>query len=64
MKEAISEVGDFVGRVRFVDNTTIIAKTQEDQLQDMMNTLVDTGKKYGMKINIKKITNNEGILEK
>jgi hypothetical protein len=31
----------------------IIAKTQKD-LQDMVNSLVDTGRKYGMKINIDK----------
>jgi hypothetical protein len=31
----------------------IIARTQEE-LQDMVNRLVDTGKKYGIKINIDK----------
>ena len=31
----------------------IIAKTQEE-LQDMVNRLVDTGRKYGMEINIDK----------
>ena len=42
MKEALTEVGDFkIGRriinnVRFVDDTAIIAKTQEE-LQDMVN---------------------------
>ena len=32
----------------------IIAETQED-LQDMVNSLVDTGRKYGMEINIHKL---------
>jgi Reverse transcriptase (RNA-dependent DNA polymerase). len=36
-----------------VDDTAIIAKTPEG-LQDMMNRCVDTGRKYGMEININK----------
>ena len=58
-KEALTEVGDFkiggriVNKVRFADNTAIIAKTQE-KLQDIVNRLVDTGRKYGMEINIDK----------
>ena len=57
MKEVITEVGDFkigggiINKVRFADYTTIIAKTQEE-LQDMVNRLVDTAKKYGMEIKI------------
>ena len=39
--------------VRLVDDTAIIAKTQEE-LQDIVNRLVDTGRKYGMEINIDK----------
>ena len=39
--------------VRFADDTAIIAKTQEE-LQYMVNRLVDTGRKYGMEINIDK----------
>ena len=56
MKEASAEVGDFknggriINKVRFADDTAIIAKTQEE-LQDMVNSLVDTGRKYGMEIN-------------
>ena len=59
MKEATAEVGNFkiggrvTNKVRFADDTAIIAKTQEE-LQDMVNKLVDTGKKYGMEINIDK----------
>ena len=59
MKEALTEVGDFniggriINKVRFADDTAIIAKTQEE-LQDMVNRLVDTGRKYGMAINIGK----------
>ena len=59
MKEALPEVGDFkirgriINEVRFVDDMAIIAKTQEE-LQDMVNRLVDTGRKYGMEINIDK----------
>ena len=59
MKEELVEVGDFkiggrvINKVRFVDDTAIIAKTQEE-LQDMVNRLVDTRRKYGMEINIDK----------
>ena len=38
---------------RSEDDTAIIAKTQEE-LQDMVNWLVDTGRKYGMEINTDK----------
>ena len=50
MKKALAEVGDFkirgriINKVRFADDTTIIAKTEEE-LQDMVNRLVDTGRK-------------------
>ena len=59
MKEALAEVSDFkigrriINKVRFTDDTTLIAKTQEE-LQDIVNTLVDTRKKYGMEIKIDK----------
>ena len=54
----IYEVGDFkigriINKVRFVDDMAILAKTQEE-LQDMVIGLVDTGRKYGMEINIDK----------
>ena len=55
MKDALTEVGDFkiggriINKVRFADETAIIAKTQE-ALQDMVNRLVVTGRKYGMEI--------------
>ena len=58
MKET-DEVGEFkiggriINKVRFVDDTAIIAKTQE-VLQHMVNILVDTGRKYGMEFNIVK----------
>ena len=51
MKEALAEVGDFkiggriINKVRFGGDTAIIAKTQEE-LQDMVNRLVDTGNNY------------------
>ena len=45
--------GRICSKVRFVDDTAINAKSQEG-LQNMVNRLVDTGKKYGMKINIDK----------
>ena len=53
MKEALAEVGDFkiggriINKFRSVDDTTIITKTREG-LQDT----IDTGRKYGIKINI------------
>ena len=59
MKEALTEVGDFkiggriINKVRFVDNKDIIANTQEE-LQDMVNRLVDTGWNHSMEINIDK----------
>ena len=59
MKEALAEVWDFKIGGRFINNvifagdTAIIAKTQEE-LQDMVNRLVDTGRKYDMEINIDK----------
>jgi len=55
MMEALADVGDFkiwgriINKVRFADDTAIIANTREE-LQDMVNRLVDTGRKYGMKI--------------
>ena len=57
MKEALAEVRDFeigggiINKVRFADDTAIIAKTQEEP-QDMVNRLVDDGRMYGMEINI------------
>ena len=39
--------------MRFVDSTAVISKTLEE-LQEMVNRLIDTGRKYGMKINIDK----------
>ena len=59
MKEALAKVGDFkIGgqinnRWRFVDDTTIRSKTQEG-LQYIVKRLIDTGRKYGMEINIDK----------
>ena len=46
MKEALAEVGDFkirgsiIRKVRFSDDMAIVAKTQED----MVNRLVDNGR--------------------
>ena len=45
--------GRIINKVRFADDTVIIAKTQEE-VQDMLNILIDTGRKYGMEINIDK----------
>ena len=59
MKETLDEVGDFkiggriINKVKFADDTAIMAKTQEE-LQDMVNRLVDTGRKYGIEINVDK----------
>jgi Reverse transcriptase (RNA-dependent DNA polymerase). len=39
--------------VRFADDTAIIAIPQEE-LQNKANRLADTGRKYGMEINIDK----------
>ena len=60
MKESLSEVGylkiggRIINKVRFADNTANIAKTQEE-LQDMVNRPVDTGRNYDMEINIDKL---------
>ena len=57
MKEALAEVGicrleeGLLNKLRFADNTAIIVKTQEE-LQDMVNKMVSTARKYGMEINI------------
>ena len=59
MKEALAQVGDFkiggmiINKVRYADDTAIIAKTQEE-LQCTVNRLVDAGRKYGMEMNIDK----------
>jgi len=59
MKEALAEVGDFkiggriINKVRFEDDTAIIAESQ-DELQDTVNRLVDTGRKDSLEINIDK----------
>ena len=59
MKKAFAEVGDskiggrVINKVRFEDDRVIIVKTQEE-LQDMLNRLVDTGRKNGIEINIDK----------
>jgi len=59
MKKALAEVGDFkiggriINKVRFAYYMANIAKTQEE-VQDMVNRLVDTGREYGKKINIDK----------
>ena len=45
--------GQVINKARFADDSAIIAKTQEE-LQDMVNKLVDTGRKYGMEISIDK----------
>jgi Reverse transcriptase (RNA-dependent DNA polymerase). len=56
MKEALAKVGDFkiggriINKMRFL---AVIAKTQEE-LQDMMNRLVEIGRKHSMEINIDK----------
>ena len=60
MKEASAEVRDFsigeriINKARFADDTAVKAKTQEE-LQDMKNRLVDTGRKYGIETNIDKL---------
>ena len=59
MKESLAEFASFVivertiNSVRFEGALALIAKTQEE-LQYMVNRLVDTGRKYGMEINIDK----------
>jgi Reverse transcriptase (RNA-dependent DNA polymerase). len=44
---------EFFNKARLMDDMAIIAKTQEE-LQVKVNRLVDTRRKYGMKININK----------
>ena len=59
MKEALVEVDDFkiggriINKVRFADDTAIIAKIQ-GELQDMVNKIGWQGKEYGKEINIDK----------
>jgi Reverse transcriptase (RNA-dependent DNA polymerase). len=57
MKDALDEVGDFkiggriINKVKFVDDTAIIAETQEE-LQDVLRRMVNTGRMYSKEINI------------
>ena len=57
MKEALAEVDlkieGIINKVRFADDTAIIAKIQKE-LQGMGNRLVDTGTNFGIEINIDK----------
>ena len=58
-KEALDGVGDFMigGRVintiKYADDLVLLAKNEET-LQAMMDRMVETGKSYGMDINIDK----------
>ena len=47
------KIGGRIISVRFADYTPIIAKTKKkkEKLQDMVNRLVGTGRKFGMEIN-------------
>ena len=45
-----SNIGGRIINVRFPDDATIISKTQEE-LQDMVDRLVETGRKYGILLN-------------
>ena len=57
MKEELAEDEDFkigeriINKVIFAYDTAITAKTQEE-FQDMVKRLVDTGRKNGIEINI------------
>ena len=42
--------GTIINEVRFADDTTIRAKIED--MQDIVNRLVGTGRKYDMEINI------------
>ena len=59
MWRIFNEVGDFkiggriINEMKFINNMAIIAKTQE-KLYDFFNKLIESGRKYGMKINIDK----------
>ena len=46
--------GRVINDIKFADDAAITAKTQEE-LQEMVNRLVDAGRKYGMKIKIDKL---------
>ena len=46
----ISSPIQVMNKVRFVDGTAIISKTQQE-IQYIVNRLVDSGLKYGMEIN-------------
>jgi Reverse transcriptase (RNA-dependent DNA polymerase). len=60
MMEVLVEMGNFnigsniISKVRFKDDTAIIAKTHVE-LQNMVNRLVDTGRKYGIQINVDRV---------
>ena len=69
MKEALAEVVDFkiggriINKIRILDDTAIIAKTQEE-LQDMVNRLVGTRRAHGIVIDndksqVKRVSRNK-----
>ena len=65
MKEALTEVGDFkiegrINNVRFADGTASKAKKQE-QLQDMVNKLVDTGRNIDKSQVMRVFRSNESL---
>jgi len=58
-KEALQEFGDFkiggqiIHTVKYADDLVLLAK-EEKVLQDMIDKLIETGRCYGMEINVEK----------
>jgi hypothetical protein len=63
---ALEGVGDFkIGRqiiqtVKYADDLVLLAK-EEKVLQNMIDKLIETGRCYGMEVNVEKRKNNENF---
>ena len=59
IEEAVGKMGSFkiggrkISTIKYADDLALITKTEEE-LQEMMTSLVETGRRYGMEINVNK----------
>ena len=59
IEEAVGNMGSFkiggrkISTIKYADDLALITKTEEE-LQEMMTSLVETGRRYGMEINVNK----------
>ena len=66
IKEALVRLGDFniggqiVQTVKYADDIVLMAK-EETVLQGMIDKLIETGRYYGMEMNVEKTKSNENF---